>query len=164
MKYASMAKRSYLTMPPLIPNGVRIRCQSFTDSRATPRSRFFYLMVSFTALYVLSIPRAARSRRQRSSQHSATMRAAWRNLSAHDGGGRNAIERPLGFVSRHSTFRESNGRRSCAMPSCCEGAWACRTNRHWTYEALLPFNAMRSEEHTSELQSLMRISYSVFCL
>src|SRR3546814_6363323 len=27
-----------------------------------------------------------------------------------------------------------------------------------------PFNAKRSEEHTSELQSLMRISYAVFCL
>src|SRR3546814_561561 len=27
-----------------------------------------------------------------------------------------------------------------------------------------PRNAMRSEEHTSELQSLMRISYAVFCL
>src|SRR3546814_5000126 len=26
------------------------------------------------------------------------------------------------------------------------------------------FNAARSEEHTSELQSLMRISYAVFCL
>src|SRR3546814_1089726 len=27
-----------------------------------------------------------------------------------------------------------------------------------------PIGARRSEEHTSELQSLMRISYSVFCL
>src|SRR3546814_10294504 len=27
-----------------------------------------------------------------------------------------------------------------------------------------PFNPDRSEEHTSELQSLMRISYAVFCL
>src|SRR3546814_8968783 len=27
-----------------------------------------------------------------------------------------------------------------------------------------PFHAHRSEEHTSELQSLMRISYAVFCL
>src|SRR3546814_6855102 len=27
-----------------------------------------------------------------------------------------------------------------------------------------PFAAVRSEEHTSELQSLMRISYAVFCL
>src|SRR3546814_1001546 len=26
------------------------------------------------------------------------------------------------------------------------------------------FDAVRSEEHTSELQSLMRISYAVFCL
>src|SRR3546814_9223114 len=26
------------------------------------------------------------------------------------------------------------------------------------------FNFLRSEEHTSELQSLMRISYAVFCL
>src|SRR3546814_8622368 len=29
---------------------------------------------------------------------------------------------------------------------------------------LLTFYAQRSEEHTSELQSLMRISYAVFCL
>src|SRR3546814_5114940 len=29
---------------------------------------------------------------------------------------------------------------------------------------LLPSTWMRSEEHTSELQSLMRISYAVFCL
>src|SRR3546814_19755031 len=28
----------------------------------------------------------------------------------------------------------------------------------------LPFRLFRSEEHTSELQSLMRISYAVFCL
>src|SRR3546814_1225161 len=27
-----------------------------------------------------------------------------------------------------------------------------------------PFHELRSEEHTSELQSLMRISYAVFCL
>src|SRR3546814_4324614 len=26
-----------------------------------------------------------------------------------------------------------------------------------------PLNAIRSEEHTSELQSLMRLSYAVFC-
>src|SRR3546814_10438613 len=29
---------------------------------------------------------------------------------------------------------------------------------------LLPGSTLRSEEHTSELQSLMRISYAVFCL
>src|SRR3546814_1020865 len=31
-------------------------------------------------------------------------------------------------------------------------------------EAAHPAQARRSEEHTSELQSLMRISYAVFCL
>src|SRR3546814_10048517 len=30
--------------------------------------------------------------------------------------------------------------------------------------ALVDYSSMRSEEHTSELQSLMRISYAVFCL
>src|SRR3546814_2806842 len=30
--------------------------------------------------------------------------------------------------------------------------------------AQIAFNMIRSEEHTSELQSLMRISYAVFCL
>src|SRR3546814_5224661 len=29
---------------------------------------------------------------------------------------------------------------------------------------LMPYDDRRSEEHTSELQSLMRISYAVFCL
>src|SRR3546814_4385613 len=31
-------------------------------------------------------------------------------------------------------------------------------------DAVACWRAMRSEEHTSELQSLMRISYAVFCL
>src|SRR3546814_9130888 len=31
-------------------------------------------------------------------------------------------------------------------------------------ESIQPFGAARSEEHTSELQSLMRNSYAVFCL
>src|SRR3546814_5513375 len=35
------------------------------------------------------------------------------------------------------------------------------TQKSWEQKAEL---ALRSEEHTSELQSLMRISYAVFCL
>src|SRR3546814_3100576 len=34
----------------------------------------------------------------------------------------------------------------------------------WADPQVLLGNGMRSEEHTSELQSLMRISYAVFCL
>src|SRR3546814_9409545 len=39
-------------------------------------------------------------------------------------------------------------------------------HRYSTYEALVRGGdkTLRSEEHTSELQSLMRISYAVFCL
>src|SRR3546814_1821370 len=43
-----------------------------------------------------------------------------------------------------------------------------RSTRHFSYPFTGPSNASitqsRSEEHTSELQSLMRISYAVFCL
>src|SRR3546814_6164333 len=35
---------------------------------------------------------------------------------------------------------------------------------HPRRDAIHPYTAVRSEEHTSELQSLMRISYAVFCL
>src|SRR3546814_6313527 len=38
------------------------------------------------------------------------------------------------------------------------------TMRLGAYPAQLAGNSVRSEEHTSELQSLMRISYAVFCL
>src|SRR3546814_4588793 len=34
----------------------------------------------------------------------------------------------------------------------------------WTADSRSPGATTRSEEHTSELQSLMRISYAVFCL
>src|SRR3546814_3112961 len=34
----------------------------------------------------------------------------------------------------------------------------------WFDDTIARANAPRSEEHTSELQSLMRISYAVFCL
>src|SRR3546814_7399455 len=34
----------------------------------------------------------------------------------------------------------------------------------WTHLYVQVLGAIRSEEHTSELQSLMRISYAVFCL
>src|SRR3546814_8124752 len=53
--------------------------------------------------------------------------------------------------------------------------WTTRTSRRkpdwretllarWTDEAAINAAHSRSEEHTSELQSLMRISYAVFCL
>src|SRR3546814_5423100 len=46
-------------------------------------------------------------------------------------------------------------RRGCARDTTAE----CLTDR-----LMAKANTKRSEEHTSELQSLMRISYAVFCL
>src|SRR3546814_3368504 len=44
--------------------------------------------------------------------------------------------------------------------------WQKRLMKEWLYvrEKSKKARAARSEEHTSELQSLMRISYAVFCL
>src|SRR3546814_2089868 len=42
-----------------------------------------------------------------------------------------------------------------------DARWQEEAKRHY---ARLSLPANRSEEHTSELQSLMRISYAVFCL
>src|SRR3546814_1782524 len=45
----------------------------------------------------------------------------------------------------------------CVRVWLCMGEWVCMGPWLWP-------GVMRSEEHTSELQSLMRISYAVFCL
>src|SRR3546814_6618661 len=65
---------------------------------------------------------------------------------------------PLDAVQSYSPHWESSHR----APGCAPGsiassrrAWA----RWWSWATV-----QRSEEHTSELQSLMRISYAVFCL
>src|SRR3546814_3026710 len=42
--------------------------------------------------------------------------------------------------------------------------WCRGCDHHIFNEHILRLGRMRSEEHTSELQSLMRISYAVFCL
>src|SRR3546814_1129139 len=55
-----------------------------------------------------------------------------------------------------ATVSPAKGSTSMQVPS---GRSACRA---WC--AAPSGSAMRSEEHTSELQSLMRISYAVFCL
>src|SRR3546814_4235943 len=60
-----------------------------------------------------------------------------------------------------ATRQRRYGRALGAMPLDhvgCGGAHACRQGRH------IERRQGRSEEHTSELQSLMRISYAVFCL
>src|SRR3546814_2857127 len=56
---------------------------------------------------------------------------------------------------------KTSGRSSCAHRK----AWFClRPRREFVPSSPQIAGLMRSEEHTSELQSLMRISYAVFCL
>src|SRR3546814_4063587 len=43
-------------------------------------------------------------------------------------------------------------------------AWSVAKAKLWAMSGTAPDAEVRSEEHTSELQSLMRISYAVFCL
>src|SRR3546814_10226400 len=43
-------------------------------------------------------------------------------------------------------------------------AWSKRSNESRDYLGLKLDDPSRSDEHTSELQSLMRITYAVFCL
>src|SRR3546814_2665142 len=64
---------------------------------------------------------------------------------------------------RYAAQRQRQGRRSSSAPgyllsACLIGALA---GGGWS---LTDPDRQRSEEHTSELQSLMRISYDVFCL
>src|SRR3546814_1580225 len=97
------------------------------------------------------------------------------------GGPRHSATGPLGVLysanNRSGSRSNTVGGRFCApdvakaAPSAsgdktevrCIDGLAGETRRYWTltrWQRLLH----RSEEHTSELQSLMRISYAVFCL
>src|SRR3546814_2593011 len=61
---------------------------------------------------------------------------------------------------------ERHGRRTISCPAArsWQNTWpAVSAIRHLTSKTCCAFRN-RSEEHTSELQSLMRISYAVFCL
>src|SRR3546814_9818276 len=74
-----------------------------------------------------------------------------RALAAHDGGG------------QHRLAAEGGGLGSCgARGADWRGSGAARNCR--PARPLSGRDLGRSEEHTSELQSLMRISYAVFCL
>src|SRR3546814_6050045 len=78
-----------------------------------------------------------------------------------DGGGGDPISLRV-RSSRRSRWWRCPTRASCGWrPGSC-GCSTHQSTYQWSHSA--PSWAIRSEEHTSELQSLMRISYAVFCL
>src|SRR3546814_10903208 len=63
----------------------------------------------------------------------------------------------LGLLHSRGILGFDHDNVTSAFQICCEDKWLARSSRAGRPEG-------RSEEHTSELQSLMRISYAVFCL
>src|SRR3546814_4731385 len=75
------------------------------------------------------------------------------------------IRRPPGSTRTDTLFPYTTLFRSAAaMTGPRHSAASPRTARSASARANRPPTPARSEEHTSELQSLMRISYAVFCL
>src|SRR3546814_5240648 len=87
------------------------------------------------------------------------------------------IRRPPRSTRTDTLFPYTTLFRSRAQP-CLHACWRAPVTRHDQIvppqrcgavrrdpeQRTRPLSALRSEEHTSELQSLMRISYAVFCL
>src|SRR3546814_9749875 len=70
-----------------------------------------------------------------------------------------SIQAPCGAPARWPDYPREKRWRSTILLHSSEIGFAPPQKRSNTFTAL-----RRSEEHTSELQSLMRISYAVFCL
>src|SRR3546814_10441715 len=70
----------------------------------------------------------------------------------------------LEFLPTYSTSASARraGGKSCR--NAFAPGWRARRARVPPASLASPYTRPRSEEHTSELQSLMRISYAVFCL
>src|SRR3546814_6909671 len=58
----------------------------------------------------------------------------------------------------------SNNEQEVAWGTAVVDAWNAENPDEQVTAQEIPAGSSRSEEHTSELQSLMRISYAVFCL
>src|SRR3546814_8234500 len=68
------------------------------------------------------------------------------------------------FMVQKTYMKRCSANSTMLFPQSDIPGYRCLT---YTKSLLLPFRysaTKRSEEHTSELQSLMRISYAVFCL
>src|SRR3546814_5737461 len=130
----------------------------FLMIRRPPRSTRTDTLFPYTTLF------RSRRRRARAPHPAAVRLAAAAVLQPQAGAGSPA--HPAAPRRRHPGVRSARpadaGQRRQGPP---EGAAAARVVAVVRGPGLgLPRAARRSEEHTSELQSLMRISYAVFCL
>src|SRR3546814_10790308 len=70
----------------------------------------------------------------------------------------------LGIQKGRRAHREDHPVKTFGVYMCTEFSALGSTQKRRGYPPLDKALQQRSEEHTSELQSLMRISYAVFCL
>src|SRR3546814_20677702 len=74
------------------------------------------------------------------------------------------IRRPPRSTRTDTLFPYTTLFRSIRMRDRYSGSFLALPVAHWPLQHGAAIGIERSEEHTSELQSLMRISYAVFCL
>src|SRR3546814_5776852 len=88
----------------------------------------------------------------------------FRSGQAKDGGGEGGKRQVAHWTTPGGAGTRHCGRAGLNATSQREPVgWVERSETHRA-RRLIAGRTMRSEEHTSELQSLMRISYAVFCL
>src|SRR3546814_4939969 len=86
-------------------------------------------------------------------------RSRWRQVQRRPSWRLNAAHRWNSYLSQACRFVSQSGAyHSVQTDKSTKGLLMPRSAPQ------APFEQLRSEEHTSELQSLMRISYAVFCL
>src|SRR3546814_9171456 len=130
--------------------------------RRPPRSTRPATLFPYTTLF--------RSRVQAMGRAAAKHSALQRSLCSSGLNSFIVNEHSAAELARSATARLA-GNRELLPPVGCDHA---SVHRHWRIlitpasalvpSAIIPKHVPRSEEHTSELQSLMRISYAVFCL
>src|SRR3546814_2162938 len=104
------------------------------------------------------IRRPPRSKRTDTLFPYTTLFRSRQHVAPHGGGKRRLREIGGHRLARRIAFRAAPGApHELVRPECLLVEEGGRSQPHVRIE-------VRSEEHTSELQSLMRISYAVFCL
>src|SRR3546814_9843585 len=119
-------------------------------------------MIDYTALSK-PFPPSAVSWRSQSLTKDGTKALALAYIDARD------VMRRLDDVCGPAGWQDSyaetgKGRLICTISILCGDQWISKSDGAGDTAVEGETGAIRSEEHTSELQSLMRISYAVFCL
>src|SRR3546814_5411251 len=113
------------------------------------------MFVVVSCVFLLMIRRPPRSTRTDTLVPYTTLFRSWKDQDGHGSRNRWALASELRMPVLDSLNLSVAGRYD-------QYRYSGRNQSKFTYSGGLEWR--RSEEHTSELQSLMRISYAVFCL